>query len=73
MILYYKMQQMLWQNAIAVSLKMQQKFITNYSGFLLQNGRVLLKNKTVITKSGDFMTKCDGYYKMRRLLEYVSV
>ena len=52
---------------------MQQKFITNYSGFLLQNGRVLLKNKTVITKSGDFMTKCDGYYKMRRLLEYMSV
>ena len=37
--------------------KTQQKFITKYVSFLLENA-------TVITKCGDFITKCDSYYKM---------
>ena len=43
---YYKMRQILFQNA---------------SGFLLQNATVLLRNATVMTNSDDFITKCDVY------------
>ena len=53
MIVYYKMRQVLLQNATAILLQ-------NATGFLLQN-------TTVITKCDDFITKCDSYYKIRRL------
>ena len=68
---------------------MRQKFITNYgsyfitkcdksllqnaSGSLLENATVLLQNVTVITNCDNFITKCDSYYKMRRLLQIVTV
>lgn len=64
---------MLWQNAIRRFIKNATKVYYELLRFFITKGRVLLKTKTVITKSGDFMTKCDGYYKMRRLLEYMSV
>ena len=58
MTVYYKMQQMLLQNA---------------AGFLLQNVTVLLQNVTVITKCDDYVTKgdsyqtkCGVYYKLRQ-------
>ena len=64
----------LLQNATDVITKCDSYFITNYdrsllqnaSGFLLQNGTVLLQNAIVITKYDDFMTKCDVYYKLRQ-------
>lgn len=47
--------------------KMQQKLITNsVTFFVLQNAAVLLKDATVITKYGDFFTKCDSYYEIRQ-------
>ena len=61
--LYYKMWKKLLQNTTSILLQ-------NASGFLLQNATVLLQNKT---KSVDFLTKCDNYYKMRRLLQDASV
>ena len=58
MTVYYKMRQILLQNAL---------------GFLLQNVTVLLQNATVVTKCDDFITKCDSYCKMRRLLQFATV
>ena len=55
---YYRMRKILLQNA---------------SGFSLQNGTVVLQNAKVITKCVNFITKCDSYYKMRRLLQNVSM
>ena len=42
-------------------------------GFLLQNATVLLQNARVITNCDVFITKCDSYYKMRRLLQIVTL
>ena len=53
--------------------KMRQKFITKCFSFLLQNATVLLQNATVITNCDNFITECDSYYKMRRLLQIVTV
>ena len=49
---YYKLRQVLLQNATAILLQ-------NESGYLLQNATTLLQNATVITK-------CDVYYKLRQ-------
>ena len=64
--------------------KMRHKFvIQNAFGFLLQNvsgfyykmhfATVLLQNNTVFTNCNDYITKCDSYYKMRRLLQIAAV
>ena len=45
--------------------KMPQKFI--------QNATVLLQTATIITNCDNFVTKCDSYYKMQRLLQFVTV
>ena len=41
-------------------------FLQNISG-------VLLQNTTVITKCIDFISRCESYYKMRRILQNASV
>ena len=53
--------------------KMQQSLLKNASGFLSQNATVLVQNATVITKCVNFIIKSDNYYKMRRLLQNMSV
>ena len=35
--------------------------------------QVLLQSATVITKCDNFITKCDSYYKVRRLLQSATV
>ena len=35
--------------------------------------QVLLQSATVITKCDNFITKCDGYYIVRRLLQSATV
>ena len=47
--------------------------LQNASDILLQNATVLLQNVTVITNCDDFIMKYDSYYKMRRLLQIVTV
>ena len=59
MTVYYKMRQILLQNATAILLE-------NASGFLLQNA-------TIITNCDDFITTCDSCYKMRSFLQIASV
>ena len=61
MTVYYKIRQILLQNATAILLQ-------NATIFLLQNAKVLLQNATVITNCEDFFTKCDSCYKMRHIL-----
>ena len=64
----------LLQNATDIITKCDSYFITkcnksllqNASDFLLQNATVLLQNATVITNYNNFITKCDGSYKMRQ-------
>ena len=59
MTVYYKMWQILLQNATAILLQ-------NASGFLLENATVSLQNATVITNCDHFIAKCDVYYKLRQ-------
>ena len=65
MALYYKMRQILLQNATKVYYKMRQVFYYKMRQFyyrmrqLLQIGTILLQNATVTTK-------CDVYYKLRQ-------
>ena len=56
-----------------LSEKYDQSLLQNASGFLLKYATVLLQNTTGITKRDDFITKCESYYKMRYLLQNVSV
>ena len=60
------MRKIVLQNATTILLQ-------NASAFLLQEATVLLQNATVTTKSNNFITKRVSYYKMRRLLQNVSV
>ena len=64
----------LLQNATDVITKCDSYFITKYDRSLLQNTLgFLLQNATVITNCDDLITNCDSYYKMRRLLQIVTV
>ena len=57
---YYKMRQLFYY-------RMRQEFITKCARFLLQNATALLENATI------FITKCNNYYKVRRLLQIATV
>ena len=64
---YYKVRQVLLQSATAF-------FITKCDGLLLQSATAfLLQSTTGITKCDNFITKCDRYYKVRRLLQSTTV
>ena len=52
---------------------MRQKFIIKCVRFFITKCDSFLENATVITNCDDFITKCDGYYKMRRLLQIATV
>ena len=56
-----------------IIIKCDKSLLQNASGFLLQNATVSLQNATVNTNCGNFITKCDSYYKMRRLLQIATV
>ena len=59
---YYKVLQVLLQSATSF-------FITKCDDLLLQSATAfLLQSATGITKFDNFITKCDRYYKVRRLL-----
>ena len=68
------MRQVLLQSATAF-------FITKCDGLLLQSAtafyykerQVLLQSATGITKCDNFITKCDRYYNVRRLLQSATV
>ena len=65
MTLYYKMRQILLQNATEAYYKMRQVFYYKIRQYyykmrqLLENATILLQNETVIAK-------CDVYYKLRQ-------
>ena len=64
---YYKVRQVLLQSATPF-------FITKCDGLLLQSATAfLLQSATGITKCDNFITKCDRYYKVRRLLQSATV
>ena len=50
----------------AILLQNATKLLQNASGFLLPNAMV-------ITNCNNFVTKCDSYYEMRRLLQIAAV
>lgn len=57
----------LLQNANAVLLQNATKAYYKFRNlFRITNAAVLLKDATVITKYGDFFTKCDSYYEIRQ-------
>ena len=53
--------------------KCDRSLLLNASGFLLQNATVLLQNMAVVAKWGNFITKCDGYYKLRQCTYILEV
>ena len=64
---YYKVRQVLLQSATAF-------FITKRDGLFLQSATAfLLQSATGITKCDNFITKCERYYKVRRLLQSATV
>ena len=74
MTVYYKMQQMLLQNATAVLLENATKVYYKFRQvFYYKNAIILLQNATVIAKCDDFIIKYDCYYKMQRLLQIATV
>ena len=56
----------LLQNSTEVYCKMRQDFYYKMRQFFLQNA-------TIITNYNNFITKCDSYYKVRRLLQIATV
>ena len=63
----------LLQNATDIITKCDRSLLQNVPGFLLQNVKLLLLNATIIIKCDNFTTKCDSYFKMRRLLQIATV
>ena len=64
----------LLQNATSrFIIKCDKSLLQNASAFLLQNATVLLETTTVITKYADFITGCNSYCKLARLLQNASV
>ena len=61
MTVYYKIRQMLLQNATAILVQNATSLLQNASAFLSQNATVLLQNATVITNCDNFIRKCDVY------------
>ena len=57
MTVYYKMRQILLENATAILLQNATSLLQNASGFLLKNATVSIQNVTVITN-------CDVYCKL---------
>ena len=54
--------------------EMRRKFITKYvKPVITKCNSFFVQNATVVTKCDDFITKCNSYYKMRRLLEIVRL
>ena len=61
-------------NSVTVSCLIHyDSLLPNETAILLQNATVLLQNTTVISNCNNFITKCDSYYKMRRLVQIVTV
>ena len=67
MTLYYKIRQILLQNATAILLQNATDIHYKCVRFFIP------KCDSFITKCDDFITKCDSYRKMRRLLQIVTV
>ena len=64
---YYKVRQLfLLQSAMVCYYKVRQLFYYKVR-------QVLLQSATGITKCDNFITKCDRYYKVRRLLQSATV
>ena len=62
-VFYYKVRQLfLLQSAMVCYYKVRQLFYYKVR-------QVLLQSATDITKCDNFITKCDRYYKVRRLLQ----
>ena len=70
------MRPVLLQSATAFLItKCDGLLLQSATAFLLQSATstVLLQSATVITKSDNFITKCDRYYKVRRLFQSATV
>ena len=64
---YYKVRQLfLLQSAMVCYYKVRQLYYSKVR-------QVLLQSATGITKCDNFITKCDRYYKVRRLLQSATV
>ena len=64
----------LLQNTTDIIAKCDSYFTAKWDRSLLQNASgFLLENATVITKCNNFITKYVSYYKIRRLLQIVTV
>ena len=64
---YYKVRQLfLLQSAMVCYYKVRQLFYYKVR-------QVLLQSATGVTKCDNFITKCDRYYKVRRLLQSATV
>ena len=66
---YYKMRQVLLQNATAILLQNATEiYYKMHHVFLLENATVVLQKAAAFTNYNSFITKFGSYYKMRRLL-----
>ena len=67
------MRQVLIKNATTILLQNATKVYYKMREVVYYKMRVLLQIATIITKYVNFITKCDSYYKILHLSQYVSV
>ena len=71
MMVYYKMQQILLQNATAILLQNAREVYYQMCQFFYCKMQQLLQNATILLQDATVVTKCDVYYKLRQYIQQI--
>ena len=71
MMVYYKMQQILLQNATAILLQNAREVYYQMCQFFYYKMQQLLQNATILLQDAAVVTKCDVYYKLRQYIQQI--
>ena len=71
MTVYYKMRQILLQNATAILLQNATEVYYHTCQFCYSKMRQLLQNATILLQDATVATKCDVYYKLRQYIQQI--
>ena len=71
MTVYYKMRQILLQNATAILLQNAREVYYQICQFFYYKMQQLLQNATILLQDATVITKCDVYYKLRQYIQQI--